>query len=642
MIFPKHEHGGSARCSRMKCGSCNKEFTLKEQARAKGCCPSCGVRLPATAYCNDAKARRWYQYHSPMPLSMILAYLYLIGGGGLTLLIVLESVDLGLWTVTDPAGCLSVIMAALIFLLPLFVLFFTASARGWRAKLRGDMLAYEAAVKSDKPTLLKCKACNSEFTLWKLAWKKGRCPSCGEKIPVSEYCPGVPDRRWWRLFRGAPLGLKLSAIFLVLLGSWVVLNVLLSGLQILTAEGRGALVQGVAIYVVALLMLFHMLKAVVRGSIPYVCITALGALGWGVADSSQESLVVLLSVEIFFLSFLLPASRRWARKIREENLSYWIAARSGAFSFRRKVVKYTLKKIALGALLVVCLGTCAYSPVSLEIMCDWVKYRSEEVMSYLHSGGSPLRDGVYYLPRYKVQASTWVEVKKGSGKGEFTIVRTRRLTDYENEDGEHVEVEKCEVEEYAVRQLPKRERMKVLRRNEYSYTRKVGDAEWVCENREVDRACDSVLLIVKDDILIVNGLAYALVRRSWTKYDAQRSDPLPEGRFYPANLDWQRIWVDIKKGDSEGKFIVEGGGSNGAMEPYDVTEYTVRQHPNQGELEILKASEYTYEPRLEGDPFRTGGDVTWQKWRMLIVKGDFLIVDGFVYSLRENWWEIGE
>ena len=87
---------------------------------------------------------------------------------------------------------------------------------------------------------------------------------------------------------------------------------------------------------------------------------------------------------------------------------------------------------------------------------------------------------------------------------------------------------------------------------------------------------------------------------------------------------------------------MEEGGSNGAMEPYVVTECTVRQYPNRGVLEILKASEYTYEPRLDGDPIRTGGDVTWQKWRMLMVKGDFLIVDGFVYSLRENWSEIDE
>ena len=368
----------------MKCSECESEFALKHLVVSKWCCQSCGEKLPVSACCGNAKARRWYQYHSPMPLSMILAYLDLVGGCILAVLIVMAA-DLGLWSVTDLAAWLSIMTAALIFLLPFFVLVFTPSARRWRAMLRGDMLAYEAAVKSAKPTLLKCKSCNSEFSLWKLAWKKGCCPSCGEKILASEYCPGVLDRRWWRLFRGAPLGLKLAAIILSLLVCWGVLNLRSVVSPVMVAEFRGVLIQGVAVYVVVLLMLFHMLKAVVRGSIPYVCIMALAALGWAVADSFSEFLVVFVVLEIFLLSFLTPASRRWGRKIREENLAYLIAARSGAFPFRRMVVKYTLKKMAIGALLVVCLGTCACSPVSLEIMCDWLKYRSEEVVSFLRA-----------------------------------------------------------------------------------------------------------------------------------------------------------------------------------------------------------------------------------------------------------------
>ena len=113
----------------MKCEKCNAEFTVKEQAKTKGCCPSCGAKLTASAYCADAKARRWYRYHSPMPLNVILAYVYLIGGGMLALMIVVESANLGLWTVADPAGWLSVITAALIFLLPFFDLFLMSSAR---------------------------------------------------------------------------------------------------------------------------------------------------------------------------------------------------------------------------------------------------------------------------------------------------------------------------------------------------------------------------------------------------------------------------------------------------------------------------------------------------------------------------------
>ena len=105
----------------MKCEKCKAEFTIKEQAKAKGCCPSCGEKLSASAYRDDAKAWRWYQYRSPIPLSMAFAYIYLFGGGMLALSLALEAADLGLWKVTEPAGWLSVIAAALIFLLPFFL-----------------------------------------------------------------------------------------------------------------------------------------------------------------------------------------------------------------------------------------------------------------------------------------------------------------------------------------------------------------------------------------------------------------------------------------------------------------------------------------------------------------------------------------
>lgn len=332
----------------MKCENCNSEFTIKELAKAEGRCPSCGLKLPAADNCDDVQARTWYRYHSPMPLSLILAYGYLVGGGMLAWQIVLESVDLGLWTGIGPAGWLFVITVALVFLLPFFALFFTPSARRWRAIIRGDRdrLAYEAAVKSDEPTLLKCKTCHSEFTLWKLAWKKGYCPSCGEKIPVSEYCPGVPDRGWRRLFRGAPLGLKLLAIFLALLCGWTVVNLFLSDLTWMV-EFRDLRIRGIAVYVFLLLMLSRMLKTVLRGGISWVGIMLI----WWTADLFQGSLAVLLAVVSFIFSFSLPAWRHWARKIREGDLAYWIAARSGAFPFRRMVAKYILKNMAIGVLL---------------------------------------------------------------------------------------------------------------------------------------------------------------------------------------------------------------------------------------------------------------------------------------------------
>ena len=354
----------------MKCEKCKAEFTIKEQVKAKGCCPSCGVKLPASAYRDDAKAWRWYQYHSPMPFNKILAYIYLCGGGMLSWSIMSLSADLGLWSLTDPTCYQSVITFLLVFLLPFFGLFSLPTA--------------------------KCANCGAEFTHWRLIWKKGRCPSCGEVVPVSD-CSGVPNRRWWRLFRAAPLGLKLLAGSLLLLGCSAVCHLLLAvfvyfhwevsklpplmELPYWMYHGRAGLIQGVASYIVLGVLFSHLLRMVVRGRIPYFYIAALVPIGSLVADSHLEFLVISGSLLIFMLAFLTPASRRWARKIREEDLACWIAARSGALPFRRMVAKCILKKIVIGALLLVCIGLWACGPESIERMCDWLKHRSEEVMS---------------------------------------------------------------------------------------------------------------------------------------------------------------------------------------------------------------------------------------------------------------------
>ena len=89
------------------------------------------------------------------------------------------------------------------------------------------------------------------------------------------------------------------------------------------------------------------------------------------ADSFYESLAVILLPAILLLSFLMPPSRRWARKIREEDLACWIAARSGALPFRCMVAKYILKKMVIGALFLVCIGLWACGPESVERMCNW-------------------------------------------------------------------------------------------------------------------------------------------------------------------------------------------------------------------------------------------------------------------------------
>ena len=492
---------------------------------------------------------------------------------------------------------------------------------------------------------MKCEKCEAEFSLWKLAWKKGCCPSCGTRLPVSDYCPGVPDRRWWRLFRGAPLGLKLSAIILILLGFLTVFHFCFAGFQILMAEGRWALVQGVAFYVIFGVIILHVLRAVVRGRIPYVCIAALVTFSVYVTDAFAESLVVIVPLLIFALSFLTPAARRWRRKISDEDLAYWIAARSGAFPFWRKVALFVLKTTAMGLLLFGCMGVFALDPDSIERICDWINDRSVELVACLHPGGLPLREGTYYLPCSGWKWATWVEVKKGSVAGEYTIVRTFKVLNPVDESDVTIADEKRGVDEYEVRQVAGRERLEVLKRRECVYLFKDGEAEPVREGGEADRARDSVLIMQRGDILIVNGLAYSLVRRLWTKQPEQKVEPLREGRYYSTNHDWQGCWIEVKKGCSEDEYILEETGSGRDTEPYDAKGFVVRQRPDQTRLEILKAYACPCGPVVDGDsPIRKSEEISGGKcnWMSIIVSGDFLIVNGLVYSFKERWWEVDE
>ena len=58
---------------------------------------------------------------------------------------------------------------------------------------------------------IKCRKCDGQFNLKTLSRLKGRCPSCGALVPVLDYCAYIPERRWWRLFSAAPIGMKCVA-----------------------------------------------------------------------------------------------------------------------------------------------------------------------------------------------------------------------------------------------------------------------------------------------------------------------------------------------------------------------------------------------------------------------------------------------
>lgn len=222
-------------------------------------------------------------------------------------------------------------------------------------------------------------------------------------------------------------------------------------------------------------------------------------------------------------------------------------------------------------------------------------------------------------------------IKRGSSAGEF-IIKTSMESGLE--EGE------LDVEEYIVRQRSGGGELEIIEAYEYSYKPKEGGADVArVEGKMEPRWWKSRTIALKDDLLIVNAYAYSLNGDLGYEGRERSARPLPEGRFYPADSRFSRVWVEIKKGRSKGEFVIEASGSNGAMEPWNATEYVVRQHPDREKLEVVKAYHYTYTPKEDvEEPVRTGGAIDAKHYNdmSLVVKDDFLVVNGFAYLLKEE------
>lgn len=222
-----------------------------------------------------------------------------------------------------------------------------------------------------------------------------------------------------------------------------------------------------------------------------------------------------------------------------------------------------------------------------------------------------------------------LEISKGSAAGEFRIV----IASGANEDAEV-----RHVEEFIVRQHPDQEKLQVVEAHEYDYRPEEGDAARAQERELGTMVPETMSVVLKDGLLIVNASAYSLRGDSGVEGCERSARPLPEG-FFPANHPlYSRVWVDVTKGSSEGEFKIKQSGSEGAMEETRGIEYIVRQDPNREKLDVIKAYRCTYTPK-EGaeEVVRTAQEIGAEdvKKMSLIVKGNFLIIDGFVYSLGE-------
>lgn len=212
---------------------------------------------------------------------------------------------------------------------------------------------------------MKCEKCDAEFSLRALARAKGKCPCCGEMLPVSRYCTFIPDRRWFRMYSAAPLSIKLAVLVLSLIGSGVigVLGLFWGG-NIYLGDGKDVGWLAVAIAATAFVVFGPMMRAAVRGRLPYVFMTAIITLGLWSSRSIEDCLIIFLPWLIFMIPFFVPASRRWRERCREEDVAYWTARKSGEDLSVLQLSEHRIKLSAVSIFLVVTVGLILWATLS--------------------------------------------------------------------------------------------------------------------------------------------------------------------------------------------------------------------------------------------------------------------------------------
>ena len=235
---------------------------------------------------------------------------------------------------------------------------------------------------------IKCRKCDGQFNLKTLSKTKGRCPYCGALVPVSDYCTCIPERRWWRLFSAAPIGMKCVALLCsVVCAFFLPCQVLLvvyklfegrychEGLHMMFGPGFHLALGCVGFFIAPVLV--PMIWGAVRGRIPYVSFAIL-AVFWG-CWCLVESAGPDTALWIFYLSclavlllipYFTPAAIRWRTRCREEGHAFSVAVRSGADLTSLEVCEYPLKKVSIGVYLVLVLAVLGLSGLAeLKVFC---------------------------------------------------------------------------------------------------------------------------------------------------------------------------------------------------------------------------------------------------------------------------------
>ncbi len=217
---------------------------------------------------------------------------------------------------------------------------------------------------------IKCKQCEGAFTLKELSKAKGRCPSCGTLMRVSDYCAYVPERRWWRLFSAAPVSMKLVILLCSILCAFFLPCQVLTAIYPLLEDRYYYDDLHITFGWLGFFLMPILLPVIwgdVRGRVPFVSLAAVAVYyTYSYITGNIAIIVSLLGLAIVFLPlYFAPSAIRWRTRRREERLAFAIAAKSGADLSELEVREYPLKKVAI----------CIYLILVLGVL--WIMARSE-------------------------------------------------------------------------------------------------------------------------------------------------------------------------------------------------------------------------------------------------------------------------
>ena len=238
---------------------------------------------------------------------------------------------------------------------------------------------------------ITCDKCGSEFTLKDLKRTNGKCPKCGDVLPVTKYCHVVPEKHFWKLYSNAPLSIKIYSIlwgwniglltliygiylsgwrpgtdpgflsgFLpywirCVLDVWILSYVLLWVLKLfirplffasVKGRWRSPVVATVILFLSGLILGFVFLDAppeVVGFEICYAMLDGT-FVGAGICVIG----VLIVTVGLYSIPLIFKSARRWRAKCTEEELAYFIAKESGADVSSLPGHSYKNKPLAIG------------------------------------------------------------------------------------------------------------------------------------------------------------------------------------------------------------------------------------------------------------------------------------------------------